>query len=576
MPYIDIAWRVNTIAERDLIEVSVPEVMQYVHVRTGNELYQAIAAGQGASIWGGNEVPVIAAPHTVGGASHIADTLANFNTKISDATLDDITGERTAAIHGLGDSARHSSATLAQLNALISDATLTTNLLGLTDTPGTYAGAGTYIVRVNAGATAVEFVDPSTLASSIDHSGLMGLADDGHTQYALLAGRGSNQTLNGAANSGGTLTLSSTADPSKNKIYLGSSQVSAYDEANQRLGIGRNDPEVQLHVYGGNSGGAALASANVTIEDNNQAIIELLSAAESTGVIYWSEDTSSQVAQIRASSDEMSFGVGGDWMTYDATTPRLEIYANTLVQQGTSSGAVATVVANDMVLDNNGDTGISILSSTTDSGYIVFGDSGSSVIGGIEYNHANNSLRFTTNGSECLYLDSSFQLNLTPAADVYWAFQSNALINHQRFSNTATAAPRHSFRRGRGTLASPTAVQSGDILGRLECEGQYDSSNMSSGSHGEIRFLTTENWNSVSRGTEMVFYTTPNGSTTAAARVTIGQDGIVSYGVAQTAAYTPTNVVTDRSYDANSTSVAELADVLGTLIADLQANNSLG
>lgn len=35
-------------------------------------------------------------------------------------------------------------------------------------------------------------------------------------------------------------------------------------------------------------------------------------------------------------------------------------------------------------------------------------------------------------------------------------------------------------------------------------------------------------------------------------------------------AYTPTNVTTDRSYDANATTVDELADVLGTLIADLQ------
>ena len=35
--------------------------------------------------------------------------------------------------------------------------------------------------------------------------------------------------------------------------------------------------------------------------------------------------------------------------------------------------------------------------------------------------------------------------------------------------------------------------------------------------------------------------------------------------------YSPTNVTTDRAYDANSTNVAELADVLGTLIADLQA-----
>lgn len=35
--------------------------------------------------------------------------------------------------------------------------------------------------------------------------------------------------------------------------------------------------------------------------------------------------------------------------------------------------------------------------------------------------------------------------------------------------------------------------------------------------------------------------------------------------------YTPTNVTTDRSFDADSTSTAELADVLGTLIADLQS-----
>jgi hypothetical protein len=34
--------------------------------------------------------------------------------------------------------------------------------------------------------------------------------------------------------------------------------------------------------------------------------------------------------------------------------------------------------------------------------------------------------------------------------------------------------------------------------------------------------------------------------------------------------YTPTNVVTDRAYDANATTVEELADVLGTLIADLK------
>jgi hypothetical protein len=44
----------------------------------------------------------------------------------------------------------------------------------------------------------------------------------------------------------------------------------------------------------------------------------------------------------------------------------------------------------------------------------------------------------------------------------------------------------------------------------------------------------------------------------------------------QPAAYTPTNVSADRSYDANSTTIDELADVLGTLIADLQTMGLVG
>lgn len=46
--------------------------------------------------------------------------------------------------------------------------------------------------------------------------------------------------------------------------------------------------------------------------------------------------------------------------------------------------------------------------------------------------------------------------------------------------------------------------------------------------------------------------------------------------VAQSAAYTPTNVTTDRSYDADSTTLDEIADVLGTLIADLQLTGIIG
>jgi len=46
--------------------------------------------------------------------------------------------------------------------------------------------------------------------------------------------------------------------------------------------------------------------------------------------------------------------------------------------------------------------------------------------------------------------------------------------------------------------------------------------------------------------------------------------------VVQLSAYTPTNVSADRAYDANLTNIDEIADVLGTLITDLQTIGLLG
>jgi|TARA_R110002020_G_scaffold48763_8_gene139009 hypothetical protein len=45
---------------------------------------------------------------------------------------------------------------------------------------------------------------------------------------------------------------------------------------------------------------------------------------------------------------------------------------------------------------------------------------------------------------------------------------------------------------------------------------------------------------------------------------------------ANSSTYTMTNVTTDRTLDADSTTTAELADVLGTLITDLKNRGVLG
>lgn len=80
---------------------------------------------------GSNEtlrVDVSAPVHDLGGSEHNADTLANLNSKVSDATLIDtndarLSDDRDPNAHDLAG-ADHNSATLAQLNAKVSDATL--------------------------------------------------------------------------------------------------------------------------------------------------------------------------------------------------------------------------------------------------------------------------------------------------------------------------------------------------------------------------------------------------------------------------------------------------------------------
>lgn len=56
----------------------------------------------------------------------------------------------------------------------------------------------------------------------------------------------------------------------------------------------------------------------------------------------------------------------------------------------------------------------------------------------------------------------------------------------------------------------------------------------------------------------------------AIARKVDENDTLTTQLTSNTAVYTATNVTTDRGFDADTVTVAELADVVGTLIADLK------
>ena len=81
-----------------------------------------------------------------------------------------------------------------------------------------------------------------------DHGLLDGLADDDHSQYPLLAGRVSGQTLYGGTASGDDLTVRSTAHATKGTIFFGGGGINVFDEVNSRWGVGTATPLFPISV----------------------------------------------------------------------------------------------------------------------------------------------------------------------------------------------------------------------------------------------------------------------------------------------------------------------------------------
>lgn len=68
--------------------------------------------------------------------------------------------------------------------------------------------------------------------------------------FLKLAGRSGGQIAHGGTSASSSLTLASTADGTKGKVYLGDSQGSAFDEALGWFGVGTASPLATLHVSG--------------------------------------------------------------------------------------------------------------------------------------------------------------------------------------------------------------------------------------------------------------------------------------------------------------------------------------
>lgn len=114
-----------------------------------------------------------------------------------------------------------------------------------------------------------------------DHGALTGLTDDDHSQYALLAGRGASQTLNGGANAGGDLILESTSNVTKGDVQVATGS---------NLILNGNDDIVPATDNTGEVGTASLRFASVravVVTSGDLNLEREAEADEGGGFIAW-------------------------------------------------------------------------------------------------------------------------------------------------------------------------------------------------------------------------------------------------------------------------------------------------
>ena len=88
------------------------------------------------------------------------------------------------------------------------------------------------------------------------------------------------------------------------------------------------------------------------------------------------------------------------------------------------SGGSVDSGADELVIEGSGDAGMTILTGTSNTGAIRFGDSGGNTIGGIQYNHTDNECLIRGNNATCISAGATVVVN-DDSADMDFRVESN-------------------------------------------------------------------------------------------------------------------------------------------------------
>ena len=224
--------------------------------------------------------------------------------------------------------------------------------------------------------------------------------------------------------------------------------------------------EAELELLDGLTAGTAIASKVVTTDANidttgqrnltisgelDAATLDISGAIDIAGASQFNSTIT--VGVDDTGYDVKLFGAtSGSYFEWDESADQLNLVASGLgVKAAKDLGDGIHVKASDtsasvsntgeqLVLERNSHCGLSILSSTSTTGNILFGDSGDNDIGKISYDHSDNLMSFTTNTAIGLKIDSAGHVN-APLQSTFMTNQTGALTvanGHTLFSANTT------------------------------------------------------------------------------------------------------------------------------------------
>jgi hypothetical protein len=223
--------------------------------------------------------------------------------------------------------------------------------------------------------------------------------------------------------------------------------------------------------------------------------------------------------------DRMAITNGGNF-AFGHTSPAGQFYF-----QRNSAGVLPGFGAFNTVgiFENNTDALMYLITPNTATGSINFGDPDDISEGQLKYNHSNNTMSISTNSVERLFIKSDGKVGIgTSSPD----FTTEIIADSDAGFGVTRAGGDFGGIFGRssgGTISVPTATQTGNTLvlfGGRGHNGSYTNAK------SKIEMGATENWTSTGTGSNMNFFTTPNGTTAPVSRVFIGNAGQVGIGTA--------------------------------------------